>query len=125
MEAKEIKTYQGEIQAIRKDFKAFEIENSWYNVFDNSLKDFKKGDNVKVEYVENKQFKNIKSIKLIEPVKTQNLIPKQNKDILASQILSYSKDIFIELRKSDKQIRFEDITKLLAEEFKQIKQLIE
>jgi hypothetical protein len=125
MEAKEIKTYQGEIQAIRKDFKAFEIENSWYNVFDNSLKDFKKGDNVKIEYVENKQFKNIKSIKLIEPVKTQNLIPKQNKDTLASQILSYSKDIFIELRKTDKQIRFEDITKLLAEEFKQIKQLIE
>jgi prefoldin subunit 5 len=123
---KEIKTYQGEIQAIRKDFKALEIENSWYNAFDSSLKDFKKGDNVKIEFVENKQFKNIKSIQLIKPNITNASNPiKQNKDTLASQILSYSKDIFIELRKTDKQIRFEDITKLLAEEFKAIKNLIE
>ena len=69
METKKIK---GEVQAIRKDNRAVEIENAWFNVFSSkTLENIHKADLVEIEYSENtkngKTFKNLKSIKLQEP----------------------------------------------------------
>jgi hypothetical protein len=93
METKEI---TGTIQAIRKDFKALEINNEWFNFF-KANSEFKKGNIVVISYSVNQGFNNIKKITLTEskpeikelksiPNQTQNTILMNVKDIIIADL---------------------------------------
>lgn len=55
---------EGIVKAVRKDSKAIQVDGSWYSSF--NPVDCHKNDLVKVEYVINGDFKNIKSLEILE-----------------------------------------------------------
>lgn len=117
-----------QIQNVRKDGKAIQIRDNWYNFFKPRL-DIKKGMKVKLSYVENKGFNNIKTIEILEnePIKELKILDiKEIDDKIASMILSYSKDLCIAYIENVKS--FEDLdlvmnkaTECLLYSFKKIK----
>lgn len=63
----ETKTIQGEVQNIRKDRKAIEIEEIWYQSNFNPIsEDINKGDSVKIDYSIKGDFKNVVKIEKVE-----------------------------------------------------------
>ena len=110
----------GEIQNFKIGRKALAINNIWYNSFKEIDSNLKKGDLVKIEYSIKNNFKNIKSIIKQEEVKQEsNKVPIS--DIIASQILSYSKDIYIAGLNNDHEADFSNIVNKLLDNYKKIK----
>ena len=62
---------QDEVQAVRKDGKAIEIKNVWYNFFKPNL-NVKKGQIVKLSFKVNKGFNNIQKFKILEKLTELN-----------------------------------------------------
>lgn len=56
----------GEIQNLRKDRKAVQINNEWYNFFKGVSEEYKKGDYVTVNYSIKGTFKNASKISIVE-----------------------------------------------------------
>jgi hypothetical protein len=120
----EIKEVIGDIQNIRKDFKALQVENLWYSSFI-LLDDFEKGDCVKIQYSENtkngKTFLNIKHIEMVEAkdlplVQKLTEIQHEVSDTTLNTILMCAKEIHIYNNKP-----LIGITKELIESYKLIK----
>jgi len=102
-----------EVQNVRKDGKAIQIRNIWYNFFKPRL-DVKKGMVVKLIYSTNKGFNNIKQIEIQregeEGTKSKDstntpsrnpLMPSDPKEAL--MLTSYIKDIFIAVMNNSKE----------------------
>ena len=88
---------QGEVQNIRKDSKAIQINNEWFSGF--KVLRFNKGDNIEIEYfVNDKGFNQIYSSKLLpkevklDNVTTSNELTNTDKDC----ILLCAKDIYLD-----------------------------
>ena len=105
---KETKTVSGVVKSIRKDKKGVQLaDGNWYasNYFNGEMI-ANKGDEVEVTYIENGQYKNLSSIKVIkkstifEPAPTYS----KNEDMVASQLTSYAKDLMIKLLDVNKDI---------------------
>ena len=98
----ETKQIEGEIQNVRKDFKAIEISNEWFNFF-NPNKELVKGDKVKIIYTEKKKedkvFNNIKNVEIIKEARVIPVKAITLSDPLSSQdkntIIITAKDLFI------------------------------
>jgi hypothetical protein len=113
----------GELQNIKKDFKAVQIEGIWYSSF-KPLTDLQKGQTVKILYLENKGFKNIKTIEIIpqvKPVITKELynIP----DTTVNTIIMCSKEIYLNLFNKGTEIPLSEITEDVIESYKLIRNL--
>ena len=117
----EIKKITGEIQNIRKDRKALQIEEIWYqsnfNPIDESIN---KGDNIIIEYTEKGDFKNIKSINFSQD--NSEIIEAESKSIklrdstTINNLVMCSKDICI-----SNKIKLSEATKQVLESYKQIR----
>jgi len=142
---KETKEITGDVQAIKKDRKAVEIENIWYSSQFKLIPDnIEKFDNVKVIYSQNKGFNNIVSI---EKIVAENLKPnpeawkksfkdKENhvvqdnrKDQIAGMLSSYVKDIVVAvIQSSQSHDELKTVTELattnLINAYNKIKQSI-
>ena len=123
----ETKEISGEVQNIRKDRKAIEIEEVWYQSNFNPIsEDINKGDNVKINYSVKGDFKNVVKIEKVESKNLDNEITvTEHKPIKDSttinNLVMCSKDIFIAL-KDNKLISLKSITKQVIENYKQIKE---
>lgn len=111
----------GEIQNFKIGRKALAINNIWYNSFKEVSPDLKKGDLVKIEYTVKDNFKNIKSIVKEVKLESNNEKTFPISDIIASQILSYSKDIYIAGLNNDQDADFNKIVDKLLDNYKKIK----
>jgi len=101
----ELKFVTGEIQNVRKDRKAFSINNIWYSQFKGLDDNLQKGLIVEVGYLVNaKGYNNIQLInfpKIIEePIREHNKVSIN--DTTINTILMISKDIYIETIKANK-----------------------
>lgn len=119
METKEI---SGEVQNIRKDRKAIQIENVWYSSNFKAIPEtINKGDNVLIKYTEKGQFKNVKSIEKLDIEESEKAPEKRIKDSTAvNNLVMCSKDIFINLGKDSKKTLLE-VTKDVIESYKEIR----
>jgi len=121
---KETKEVIGEIQNIRKDFKAIQINNIWYSSFF-VIDDFIKGDNIKLTYRENKKdnktFLNIISIeknKQEEKLNNEKIeIPRETFNTLIIRLVNLYND-----PKNNNDI--EECAEVLVKGYKKIKSLI-
>ena len=122
---KDFKEVIGEVQNVRKDFKAIAINNIWYSGF--KVLDFEKGDKVRIKYfVNNKGFNNIEDIFLIEENKQfkSEIISNLNKDTKSNEmsnqtfnsILINAREIFVSLR----TISIEEATDLAYKSYKRL-----
>ena len=71
---------QGIIKAKKKNNKAILIKEDWYNFFKED-KEFKKGDEVKLDYKLNKGFKNITKINLLFRKSESKLEPEPKEEL--------------------------------------------
>ena len=99
------------IEVVRKDRKAVEVMGAWYNSFKPLSEDFTRGDLVKIKYVENKGFRNIKSIeKIKKPLAEvgiaikEKILSDSTINCLVMQSVQLSKDEDISLDKATDQI---------------------
>ena len=113
---KETKEIIGDIQAIKKDRKAVEIENIWYSSqFKIIPEDIEKFDTVKIVYSQNKSFNNIVSIEKqslkpsVEESEQKVITPLQRfsdstLNCLIMQSVQYSEDKKISLDQATSEI---------------------
>ena len=122
-----------QIQAIRKDRKAVEVLGEWYNSFKPLSVEFNKGDNVKIEFTENKGFKNIKKIDKINVLPPLNNNKEHNQSIdttTLNTLLMTIKDIYIKeldlfiKEKADESLSLNKITEDVLDVYKKVKQSI-
>jgi len=106
---------EGEIQNIRKDRKALQIDNEWYNShFKLIPNDIQKGDFVKILFVIKNDFKNIKSVQVFKKAEI-----KSNKEInpqTFNSILMIARDLYIQR----KDITIEEATDLAVRSYKRL-----
>ena len=96
---KELKYITGEIQSIRKDRKAFSINNVWYSQFKRLDDNIQKGLIVEVGYLTNaKGYNNIESLdicKVIEEKKESNNVTEKIDYQTVDTLLLIAKDIYL------------------------------
>lgn len=109
----------GEIQTIRKDKKAIQVLGEWYQSRFKVLDDLNKGDNIEIEYTENKGFKNIKKYSVLdnEPKLTSKTESKEIPRETINTLIMAMKDIYLDVKNNDK---IEDIAALLAKGYKKL-----
>ena len=120
---------QGEVQNIRKDGKALQIENEWYQFFKPN-KNVKKGDYVSLDYTENKGFRNIKKIAVYEKEVKEEVKQEIKPKVLDNEkkldtttfntILMTAKDIKIAHLSHKVNLKYKDIIKEVMEGLKEI-----
>ena len=104
-------TIEGEIQAVKKNQKGVEIENEWYNSF-TLIEDLEKGDIVKLNYVKNKGFNNIKSYEKV--IQKPKEIKNQISDSTINTLLMNIKEIHL----ANQQKLLLEVTKSVIESYK-------
>lgn len=110
---KEIEYVEGEIEIMRKDRKALKISNKWIQCFKEIPTNFQKGDLVKISFIENKGFLNLKSIeKVSKPLETKDF-----SDTVKNCIILTAKDIYL-ARKGE--ISLEEATRMVIESYQLI-----
>ncbi len=101
------KEITGIVQSIREDRKALKLNNLWFSSFMQLPNDLEVGENIKLKFKENtkdgKTFKNIKGFDYVTEKEESKQEPKKVNEILASQLMSYSKDIFVALINNTKE----------------------
>ena len=71
----------GEIQNLKKDRKALQIDGIWYNSnFKELDKEIEKGMNVLIKFTKKGDFNNIKSVEILDKLKS-NILEKDKKEI--------------------------------------------
>ena len=90
----------GEIQNLRKDRKALQIEGIWYNSnFKELDKDLKKGMNVLIKFTKKGDFNNIKSVEILDKPKLNlsklSIFKKEISDTCKNCIIMTAKDFAI------------------------------
>lgn len=110
----EVNSITGEVQNIRKDKKALQINNEWYNSKFKVLDNVNKGDKINLQYKENKGFKNIVNYYIdIEPLETINHsnnyelklpTPKETINTLVMQSITHSNNLKLNLIDATKDV---------------------
>lgn len=120
---------KGEVQAVRKDGKALQIENNWYQFFKPN-KAIQKGDIVKINYTVNKDFNNIKKLDYIEvepEIKKESKVSNPEKPKLKldtttlNTIIMSAKDIKVAHVEMNVPRQFKDIISEILEGIETIK----
>ena len=111
----------GEVQNLKKDFKAIQISGEWYSSF-KPLTDVQKGQTVKILYLENKGFKNIKTIEII-PLNKPTVITKEYNisDTTFNTILMCSKEIYLNFINKGERVNLKEVTEGVIESYKLIR----
>ena len=122
------KEITGIVQSIREDRKALKLNNLWFSSFTQLPNDLEVGENIKLKFKENtkdgKTFKNIKGFDYVtekEDIKAE----KKPNDMLSSQLMSYSKDIFVALinqaKEGKPQFNLDSCVDSVINQFKKIR----
>jgi hypothetical protein len=111
----------GEIENIKKDFKAIQIEGVWYSSF-KPITDLQKGQTVKLVYTENKGFKNIKTYEIIPKNKPTVITKEYNiSDTTFNTILMCSKEIYLNFINKGERVNLKEVTEGVIESYKLIR----
>lgn len=137
---KENNIITGEIQAIKRDRKAIQINSIWYNSFKPLMESFNKGDTVKLLFNKKGTFNNISSIekfKFYEPVPAIEQLNEIRLDIMDSldipnqtqnTIIMCTKDIIVASINEGKgytEIEMTNVIKKLTKDFIEAYKLLE